>query len=136
MIKIDDSPIKWWKVILGFFILSIFVNVMNSWNNPNKHTNGENKSQAEIENEYYLKREDSLNKAYRYSYKLLKSQLKDPDSFEEIENKRYFVIKQKKKKTPHIQVYIKYRAKNSFGGYMVEESYFDFDKNLDIVKVH
>lgn len=135
MIKIDNSPINWWKVAGGFFVVALIGSLLENINNPNKKTQIEIKSKEEIENDYYLKREDSLKKAYRISYRFLKDGLKDPDSFDEIEEKRYFVIKQKKRKTPHIQIYIKYRAKNSFGGYVVEEKYFDFDKNLELVKV-
>jgi hypothetical protein len=133
MIKIDNSPINWWKVFGGFMVVSIIVSLIQNCNNPNNNITAVSKSQIEIENEYNSKKEDSLYKAYKISYRLLKNNLKDSDSFDEIEHKRYFIAKKKKKENTHIQIYIKYRAKNSFGGYVVEEKYFNFDKNLNLI---
>lgn len=132
MIKIDNSPINWWKVFGGFMIVSIIVSMIQNCNNPKPNTSGVLKSQ--IENEYNSKREDSLYKAYKTSYRFLKNNLKDSDSFDEIEHKRYFIVKKKKKENTHIQIYIKYRAKNSFGGYVVEEKCFNFDKKLNLIE--
>ena len=132
MIKIDNSSINWWKVFGGFIVVSIIVSMIQNCNNPKPNTSDVSKSQ--IENEYNSKREDSLYKAYKTSYRFLKNNLKDSDSFDEIEHKRYFIVKKKKKEKAHIQIYIKYRAKNSFGGYVVEEKYFNFDKNLNIIE--
>jgi hypothetical protein len=129
--KIDNSPINWWKVFGGFIIVLIIVSMIQNCNNPKPNTSDVSKSQ--IENEYNSKNEDSLYKAYKISYRLLKNNLKDSDSFDEIEHKRYFIAKKKKKENTHIQIYIKYRAKNSFGEYVIEEKYFNYDKNLNLI---
>jgi hypothetical protein len=73
---------------------------------------------------------DSLFSCYVRAEKTLKQALKDPDSYEEIEAKYFFV----NEVTPqlYIQVKLKYRAKNSFGGFVVETKCFDFDKTLFI----
>lgn len=50
--------------------------------------------------------------AHRKLEKLIETNLKDPDSYEHIETK--YIDKQ-----DHILVYMKYRAKNSFGGFVI-----------------
>lgn len=82
------------------------------------------------------KREDEeLSKAHYIAKSYLKKVLKDPDSFEEIEYKKYFVREEKGKKTPYAQVTIKYRAKNGFGGFNVEERGFSFNKSIKLIDV-
>ncbi|MBO9615584.1 MAG: hypothetical protein J7619_22995 [Dyadobacter sp.] len=63
----------------------------------------------------------------------IKENLKDPDSFQEIDHQEYAIEKPTKKR--HFQAWIKYRAKNSFGGYNIEQWCFDFDENGENTKV-
>lgn len=58
----------------------------------------------------------------------LKSGLKDPDSYQSIE---WSAVK--KQQNGSFLVKHKYRAKNSFGGYVVEEYIFSLDKNGNVV---
>lgn len=59
----------------------------------------------------------------------IKTLLKDPDSYRAI-NKKVT-----KMSNGDYQIYIKYRAKNSFGGYVVEEKMFIIDKEGDFKSV-
>lgn len=89
-------------------------------------------SAASIANEKYdeLKKmqDDSLMNCYITAELFLKKNLKDPDSYEEIEHSSYFVS-QKTLKDPYMQVTIQYRAKNGFGGMNIEKKAFSFDKS-------
>ena len=65
----------------------------------------------------------SVRQVERY----LKNNLKDPDSYESIEWSN--VVKQD---DGSFIVRHKYRAKNSFGGYVVEEKYFTLDSSGNV----
>ena len=69
--------------------------------------------------------DDTLRNCYVQASLLLEKSMKDPDSYEEIEHESYFVT-QKTKKSPYVQVTIKYRARNSFGGMVVDQKAFNF----------
>lgn len=77
---------------------------------------------------------DSLILCYVRAEKTLKKAIKDPDSYEEIEKEHYFLKDPTAKK--HIQVRIKYRAKNSFGGFVVDTQCFNFDKSLMLTEAY
>ena len=79
-------------------------------------------------------RNDTLLNCYIMSERFLKSNLRDPDSYEEIEHKENF-IDQKSKKDPYIQVTIKYRAKNGFGGMNIGYKAFNFGQNAEMLDV-
>lgn len=76
--------------------------------------------------------EDSLTKCYIVARRVLKESLKDPDSYQEVEEKKFFATDG----TPqsYIQVSIKYRAKNSFGALTLENRCFNFDKSMTLTK--
>jgi len=59
----------------------------------------------------------------------LKYVLKDPDSFQAIEWGRVGRLE------TGFLVRCRYRAKNSFGGYVIEEKLFEMDKNGDVISV-
>ena len=61
--------------------------------------------------------------------KYLKEKLKDPDSYESIEWGTVI------EKNDVYQVRHKYRAKNSFGGYVIEECLFTLDKEGNVIDV-
>ena len=81
--------------------------------------------------ELQKKREDTLATCYVQAKMYLKQNLKDPDSYEEIEYKNFYVDR-KDSKDPYVQVQIRYRAKNSFGGMNVGNMLFNFDKEATL----
>jgi len=126
-----------WKKI-GIFLLAIwaFVAILNAiLPEPPTPTKEEQLKVDSIkkENEAIEKKNDEIMMAYVSAERFLKKNLKDPDSYEEIETEKYFVTQVKGKKKPYIQIKIKYRAKNSFGGYNVETRAFNFDKDLNMI---
>ena len=86
------------------------------------------KEQIETENKT---QEQELRDAYVAAKLTLKKNLKDPDSYDEIEDKRFYVTDDEK---IYIQVLIKYRAKNSFGGMNISQQAFNFDKALNLIE--
>ncbi|MDD2566050.1 MAG: hypothetical protein PHZ26_05260 [Candidatus Gracilibacteria bacterium] len=89
--------------------------------------------QERIEKENREKKIESQFSAWDGSHIKLKDyvkkNLKDPDSFEHIGTK-YWIL-QDKDGTYYISVNMNYRAKNSFGGYVIEnyKAFFDIDGN-------
>ena len=108
-----------------FFIISIVAAILAP------------KSQADIQKEKSdstaKAKEELLFKMYFFSEKIIKGNLKDPDSYQEIEHKSNFTKQSKEDKT-YIQVKIKYRARNSFGGMVVKDRYFNYDKNMALIE--
>ena len=68
---------------------------------------------------------DTLLNIQVFSEMSIEKNLKDPDSFEVIEHREYKVSDA----TPDMvyQSSLKYRAKNSFGGFVIEKRCFNFD---------
>lgn len=108
-----------------FFIISIVAAILSP------------KSQADIQKEKSdstaKAKEELLFKMYFFSEKIIKGNLKDPDSYQEIEHKSNFTKQSKEDKT-YIQVKIKYRARNSLGGMVVKDRYFNYDKNMALIE--
>lgn len=102
----------WAKVVGAVFVLG----VIGSMFGDNKTTTSENATEIE-------KTLPSLQMAEIKAKRYLKESLKDPDSYEVISAETYFLKEYKGDTTKykHIQSAIKYRAKNSFGGYVVEQ---------------
>lgn len=121
------------KIILAIVAGIILINMIVP--KPDKNS-PEAKEQARIDsvNAQIDAENKKLSDAYYHSLVLLKKSLKDPDSFEEIEHKEYYV-KQEKGKNDNVyaQVIIAYRAKNSFGGYVVSRQLFDYDENFNLL---
>lgn len=90
-----------------------------------------NATSASEEKPKYSDDEDELFQAYFGVKTYLQESLRNPDSFEEIEEQHYFV---RDSKNVHIQVCIKYRAENGFGGTTVEKHCFNLDKEHRIIK--
>lgn len=123
--------------IFGLFALIIVINAFT-----NKTNDVESKKENIVE-------EDSITKAnrlteernrqpqecYSIAKQALKNSLNDKDSFEEDSHTANF-INQRSKKDPYIQVIIRYRAKNGFGAMMLNETVFNFDESLNMVKTY
>ena len=90
---------------------------------------------TEIRAELERKRDQQPTDCYYVARRLLKDNLNDKDSYEEDTHEEYFV-KQRSKKDPYIQVTIRYRAKNGFGAIMLNETVFNFDESLNMVKTY
>jgi len=108
-----------------FFIISIVAAILS----PKSEAN----IQKEKSDSTAKAKEELLFKMYFFSEKIIKGNLKDPDSYQEIEHKSNFTKQSKEEKT-YIQVKIKYRAKNSFGGMVVKDRYFNYDKNMALIE--
>ena len=92
------------------------------------------KTAEQIETEVIERQFSQWDGSHRNLYRYLKENLKDPDSLEHIETgyKRNFG---KDGKLNTITVTTKYRAKNSFGGYVVEYISADYDLEGNLVKI-
>jgi hypothetical protein len=108
-----------------FFIISIVAAILS----PKSEAN----IQKEKSDSTAKAKEELLFKMYFFSEKIIKGNLKDPDSYQEIEHKSNFTKQSKEDKT-YIQVKIKYRARNSFGGMVVKDRYFNYDKNMALIE--
>lgn len=73
-------------------------------------------------------KEDKPLYAYINARNFIKDNLKDADSYDEIDSKYYWV--KKEKDGTEIEVIIKYKAKNSFNAFITETKYFHFTKDL------
>ena len=124
--KNKKSGLKWYWWVL---IVWVTATVIASFLVDKPASPGAAKS-AETEQ----KTEDPLITAYVLSEMYLEKNLKDPDSYEEIEHRKYYV-NQKSKRDPYIQVTIKYRAKNSFGGMNIGNVAFNFDREGTMIKM-
>ena len=101
------------------FIVVIMYGAMNSISSNNINSG---QSGWAVSNSYY---DGSVRQAENY----LKSHLKDPDSFSAIEWGRV------EKGADWYSVAVQYRAKNSFGGYIIERKGFLFDSQGNITGV-
>jgi Na+-translocating ferredoxin:NAD+ oxidoreductase RnfG subunit len=120
---------KWRKYLFFAVIIIFIINIIGLFIAP--------KSQADIQKEKSdstaKANDELLFKMYYISEQFIKENLRDPDSYQKIEHKSYFIKEDKKEKT-YIQVSIKYRAKNGFGGMNVKKRYFDYAKNMALIE--
>ena len=132
--KISKSTI--WFIVGVILLLCIVIGASNSAEEELKPlTKAEAKVKATADSVQTVEQYHSTKlREIRYLVKHhIKENLKDPDSFDEIDHGEYKLLEPTKKK--FYQAYIKYRAKNSFGGYNVEKWCFDFDKSGDNTNV-
>lgn len=80
--------------------------------------------QKKIENQF-----SSYDGKHYELVRITKAGLKDPDSFQHIDTRVY-------KYEDSIGVLMNYRAKNSFGGYVVGSALADFDFDGKLIKIH
>ncbi|ACT96677.1 hypothetical protein [Dyadobacter fermentans] len=124
------------KLLVGILIFIVLFAALKLSDEPAKPLTPEQiteqKRQDSLQAEYNRQKENL--RTIRYLVKShIKKNLKDPDSFDEIQHEEFEVTNKTKKL--YYQASIKYRAKNSFGGYNVEKWCFNFDKNLQNTKV-
>ncbi|TAF48639.1 MAG: hypothetical protein EAZ63_03560 [Runella slithyformis] len=118
-----------WKVVL--LGIGVVVAIGSIFGKSSDEIAAEN-AQQEME-DFQKAREDTLLSCYVMSERFLKDNLKDPDSYEEVEHDKFFVENPAGKPAKaYIQVSIKYRAKNSFGGYNLSKRCFNFDKATNL----
>jgi hypothetical protein len=122
------TGLKWWQwaliIIIGLAVIGKIMDRTPSAGNTN--------TPADSLANYEKARQDTLGIAKYKAEEALKGVLRDPDSYDKELREAYFVTGADAKKI-HIQVVIKYRAKNGFGGTNLETRVFDFDNNLRIV---
>lgn len=123
-------------LFLGFVALVIVGSVIQAIFETPEQKAASIKRQAELDsiqvaNEKNKAQEDDLIMALVKSERILKENLKDPDSYDKISDKKFIVTDDKK---IYIQVLIKYRAKNSFGAMNIGEQAFNFDKSLNMIE--
>jgi len=94
------------------------------------------KTKDQIENDIIEKQFSAWDGSHTKLYLLVKNNLKDPDSLEHI-NTRYIKHRDKDGNFNNIiTVNMSYRAKNSFGGYVVEQISADYDVNGNLIKIN
>ena len=106
------------KILLGFAALVIFSGIYGAFIGKE---DGNGRSQ------------EHLTKAYVKAKRTLRSNLKDPDSFQEIGHKEYYVSGTDSLLN-QMQVIIDYRAKNSFGGMALGKQVYTFDSTGTIIE--
>lgn len=125
-------------VIFGFFGVLILANAFRD-----KTNDVVNKSESNVAEEDSIAKIKELQRkvneqpidCYYVARRYLKDHLNDKDSYEEDNHKEYF-IEPRSKKDPYIQVIIRYRAKNGFGAMILNETVFNFDESLNMVKTY
>ena len=131
-----DKNLKY--VIFGFFAVLILANAFRDKTHDvvskNENNIAEEDSIAKI-NRLTEERNRQPQECYSMAKQALKNSLNDRDSYEEDTHEEYFV-KQKSKKDPYIQVKIRYRAKNGFGALVLNETIFNFNESLNMVKTY
>lgn len=105
-----------WKFVLIIVGIVFISNLINYLDENSNNSNGPTNSEAKAGVRMFLK----------YDY------LKDPDSYESISWGAFGVYDKERNKFFALH---KYRAKNGFGGYVVEEKLFVLDKNGNVIKV-
>lgn len=112
----------WKKILIGFVVLVVISSTAERFIE---------KSDAVIEKHP----QKNLTMAYVKSRRVLKENLKDPDSYQEIDHKEYYVSGPDSAKND-MQVLINYRSKNSFGGYVVSKRAFTLDSTGNITDTY
>lgn len=120
----------WGKVVIGLFAFPFVAGVGVAIFSPNSPASLEQQI-AQAKADSIQAKADSIQlvlQTIRYhAKKSVTDNLKDPESFEEIEHKEYRVTDPDP--LVYYQASIKYRAKNSFGGYVIEKRCFNFLEN-------
>ena len=124
-----------WERTLAKPLTTLFV-ILVGWSilsGPSQDTSSSKPHSSSVSNAPSAPREIVFNSAWDGSVRQVENyldrNLKDPDSFEAIEwskvidNGNGFVVR------------CKYRAKNSFGGYVIEEQVFVMNKRGDVISV-
>lgn len=103
----------WFKILIAVIVLSAIGKLL-SLNNKGEKANSLKPEEV---------KKPSLTMAEVKASRYIKEALKDPDSYQKINVSSGFLKEYKKDTTAHkyIQVKIQYRAKNSFGGYVVNQ---------------
>ena len=107
----DLAKDNWWKIAITIFIFTLYIIGANT--DPNAIS-------TPIENSEW---DGSVAQVKQY----LKRNLKDPDSYEGIEWSKVTKVGNQYK------VRHKYRAKNSFGGYVIEEFIFTLNEDGNVI---
>ena len=107
----DLAKDNWWKIAITIFIFITYIIGANT--DPNSIS-------TPIENSEW---DGSVAQVKQY----LKRNLKDPDSYEGIEWSKVTKVGNQYK------VRHKYRAKNSFGGYVIEEFIFTLNEDGNVI---
>lgn len=107
----DLAKDNWWKIAITIFIFTTYIIGANT--DPNSIS-------TPIENSEW---DGSVAQVKQY----LKRNLKDPDSYEGIEWSKVTKVGNQYK------VRHKYRAKNSFGGYVIEEFIFTLNEDGNVI---
>ena len=113
-------------VIMGFALLAVSLNAVPDRKTSTKKTRSS--TYKPIETVYNSAWDGSVHQVERF----LKKTLKDPKSFDAIE---WSPVKKVNLSTHKFIVRCKYRAKNSFGGYVITNQLFYLDAKGRIVNV-
>ena len=115
-------PAKAFIIIFGLAFLSPLLG------KTGHHNQRANQNQA-IRSEIDTVRNNPLDGSVHQVERYLKKRLKDPESFEPIEWSQVIRIPIEAKSPYQYMVQCKYRARNSFGGFVIDEKVFFLDEN-------
>jgi hypothetical protein len=118
----------WWPILAGVVIVGSILLIIISPNND----------RPSVDMVAYRAREDSVRKftndidvSYLKAEQAIKRNMKDPDSFAEIEHRSEYVGK----KGIYISCLVQYRAKNSLGGYNIDMVLVNFNKAMEPIAI-
>jgi len=118
----EDSTKKgmalWKKVLIGFALVFFIGAFYNGFVNGSTKENKRPKQK--------------LDTAYIIARQALKKVLKDPDSYQEIDHREYYVDGKDSARND-MQVIISYRSKNGFGGYVPGKKAISLDSSLTVI---
>jgi len=139
--KRDREKHKNWINILSVIIVAVIMVKCYSDEPTKTHSDEVIKTKTEktaeqLEIEVIEKQFSPWDGSHRNLYHYLKENAKDPDSLEHIETRYKKNLDKNGKFNNTISVTTKYRAKNSFGGYVVEQISADCDIDGNIIKIH
>lgn len=131
--QLEGSPkkrSKWrifWMVFLGFALFGLVLRIAEG---PKKEPTAAERAEADS-----LARLNKIGEDAKYAYikadRAIKNSLKDPDSYERIEERAGYVGTD----GIYVSCLVTYRAKNSFGGYNVEKALVSFDDKMEPISV-
>jgi hypothetical protein len=122
---------KWVNAILAIVVILVILAKCSSEDSSKTNTPPKTAEQISIEKQF-----SPWDGKHLKLYQFLKENLKDPDSLEHIETEYKKNFDKNGQFNNTLTVTTKYRAKNSFGGYVVEQISADCDIDGNIIKIH
>ncbi len=138
--KRDREKNKNWINILAVILVAVIMVKCYSDEPSKTHSDETTKPKTEktaeqLETEVIERQFSPWDGSHRNLYRYLKENVKDPDSLEHIETRYKKNFDKNEKFNNTLSVTTKYRAKNSFGGYVVEFISADYDLDGNLIRI-